>query len=97
MDFKRHLFSCVLASTVLLTACGGGGGSSTPAANTPQAPTLTINGTAANGLALAGAAITAKCQSGIGAATSQTNGTYRMVILVLTLIGVIIAALQYAS
>ncbi len=80
MNFKKHLLSCVLASIALLTACGGGGGSSTPAANTPQAPTLTVDGTAANGLALAGAAITAKCQTGIGAATSQSNGTYRMLI-----------------
>lgn len=82
MNFKKHLFSCLLACTAVLTACGGGGGGSpsTPVANTHQGQTLTINGTAANGLALGGAAITAKCQTGTGAAASQANGTYRMVI-----------------
>jgi hypothetical protein len=59
----------------MLVACGGGGGSS-PAPATPA--DLTVNGTAATGKAIAGATITAKCQTGTGNATTQADGSYSL-------------------
>jgi len=58
-----------------LTACGGG--SDNAAAPTAQ---LTIIGTAAVGVALAGAAIAVTCSTNTGAATSNTDGTFNVTI-----------------
>ena len=62
-------------SSCMLVACGGGGGSS-PVPVTPTS--LTVNGTAATGKAIAGATITAKCQTGTGNATTLADGTYSL-------------------
>lgn len=78
MKSRTKLYSWVLASSALLAACGGGG-SSTPVV-TPPAASLTLSGTAASGLALAGASISAKCQTGSGNATTLADGSYQLVI-----------------
>ena len=78
MNSRTKLYSWLLASAALLVACGGGG-SSTPLAPPPVA-SLTLSGTAASGLAIAGATITAKCQTGNGSATTQADGSYQLVI-----------------
>ncbi|MGK5041163.1 PKD domain-containing protein, partial [Janthinobacterium sp. GB1R12] len=62
-------------SSCMLVACGGGGGSS-PVPVTPTS--LTVNGTAATGKAIAGATITAKCQTGTGDATTLADGSYSL-------------------
>jgi hypothetical protein len=65
----------IVLSSCMLVACGGGGGSS-PLPATPA--DLTVNGTAATGKAIAGATITAKCQTGTGNATTQADGSYSL-------------------
>ena len=65
----------IVLSSCMLVACGGGGGSS-PVPATPA--DLTVNGTAATGKAIAGATITAKCQTGTGNATTQADGSYSL-------------------
>ncbi|MGK5076518.1 PKD domain-containing protein [Janthinobacterium sp. ZB1P44] len=67
----------IVFSSCMLVACGGGGGDSSPAP-TAQAD-LTVNGTAATGRAIAGAMITAKCQTGTGNATTLADGNYSLV------------------
>ncbi|MCC7684699.1 PKD domain-containing protein [Janthinobacterium sp. FW305-128] len=64
-------------SSCMLVACGGGGGSS-PVPVTPTS--LTVNGTAATGKAIAGATITAKCQTGTGNATTLADGSYSLAV-----------------
>jgi hypothetical protein len=64
-----------LLAAVTLAACGGGG-SDGPA--TPSS--VTIAGTAAKGVALAGAAITIKCAAGTGTATTGADGKYAVTI-----------------
>ncbi|MGK5038369.1 PKD domain-containing protein [Janthinobacterium sp. LB3P118] len=66
----------IVLGSCMLVACGGGGSGSSPA---PVAPAdLTVNGTAATGKAIAGAMITAKCQTGTGNATTQADGSYSL-------------------
>ena len=74
-----------LASTLLacfLSACGGGGGGgdsgSSSSDGTPA--NLSISGTAATGLAIAGATINAKCQVGSGVATTIADGSYQIAV-----------------
>ncbi len=77
---KHSTLLALALSTVFLAACGGGGGSSSPP-DTPGATTdLTLSGTAATGMAIAGAIITAKCQTGTGTGTTITNGSYSLVV-----------------
>ncbi|WP_051781259.1 right-handed parallel beta-helix repeat-containing protein [Janthinobacterium agaricidamnosum] len=71
---------------MLLASCGGGGGESS-AGGSPAAPDpvvvagkLSISGTAATGLAIAGANVSAKCQSGSAAAITKADGSYSFVI-----------------
>lgn len=64
-------------AVAVLTACGGG--STEPAA--PVTPSsVTIGGTAAKGLALAGATVSVKCATGTGTATTAANGSYSLTI-----------------
>ena len=77
MNYRTALYSLAVASSVLLAACGGGGSGS---AATAPVSSLTLSGTAASGLALAGASVNVKCQSGSGAATTLADGSYQLVI-----------------
>ncbi|MCX7241265.1 MAG: Ig-like domain-containing protein [Burkholderiales bacterium] len=76
MNSRTKLYSWLLASAALLAACGGGGS----APYVPLVASLTLSGTAASGLAIAGATITAKCQTGSGSATTLADGSYQLVI-----------------
>ena len=76
MNSRTKLYSWLLASAALLAACGGGGS----APYVPPVASLTLSGTAASGLAIAGATITAKCQTGSGSATTLADGSYQLVI-----------------
>jgi len=61
----------VIAGTVaVVSACGGGGGSSSSSSS------LTIQGTAAVGKALDGAAISIQCKQGSASTTSANDGFY---------------------
>jgi len=72
-----------LASAGLLSACGGGDSADTTT-TTPTVPTtgggtstaLSISGVAARGAALAGAAVSVKCATGTGQATTSSSGAY---------------------
>ena len=65
----------LLAGALLLAACGGGSsGVSAPA------PTLTLSGTAATGLAIADASVQAKCMGGNGITTTLADGSYRLTV-----------------
>ena len=61
----------------VLTACGGGGGSAT----SPGTSTITVTGTAATGLAIAGATVTGKCKVGTGIATTLANGSFTLTVI----------------
>jgi hypothetical protein len=67
----------------LLAACGGGGSSSSAGGGTVT--TLSLQGTAATGAAIAGAAVQAKCSGGSGTATTAADGTYTINLSVGTL------------
>ncbi len=74
-----RLAACGLVLATL-SACGGGGGSSVvstspPVVNPSTTPTasITINGIAATGAPVTGAAITAQCLSGSGQTTSSAD------------------------
>jgi hypothetical protein len=67
--------SFVLAAT--LAACGGGGGDSSGGG---AAGPLTITGTAANGAAIGGGTVDAKCGAGSGSGSTQADGTYSLTI-----------------
>jgi hypothetical protein len=74
---RLHTLSMALASAGLLVACGGD--SSTSATQTPSTPTpISLSGVVAKGAALAGATITAKCATGTGTATSNSDGSYTL-------------------
>lgn len=76
MKILKTLAAAAIA--VLLTACGGGGGGSSSAPGTTS--DLTVSGTAATGMAIAGATINAKCQAGTGTATTIADGTFTLVV-----------------
>lgn len=72
----------LLTSAVALLVAGCGGGSDTPVA-TPAPPppaALSVQGTAATGLAMANAAVDVKCASGTGTATTGADGRYMVTI-----------------
>lgn len=75
MKYKAAGLTMVAAATALLVACGGGGGGG---ATTPAG--VTLNGVAATGLAMANSAVSVKCASGTGSATTNTNGSYTVVV-----------------
>lgn len=75
--------SALVAASSLLAACGGGGSSAPPPP--PPAATLSLQGTAATGAAIAGATVTAKCNGGTGTATTAADGTYSIVLTAGTL------------
>ena len=84
MKKNRYSPSLLTAATALLlavlSACGGGGGGSASAPAAPSSNGVTITGTAATGLAIAGATITAKCQVGTGTATTLESGAFTLVV-----------------
>ncbi|MDN3918867.1 hypothetical protein [Roseateles violae] len=66
-----------LFSGLALVACGGGSGEAgDPPAATPASTTLTLAGTAAQGAAMAGAAIGIKCASGTASLSAGSDGSY---------------------
>lgn len=77
MKFKDLLKTATSGAAALLIAgCGGGGTTvEAPPVATPD-PSLLISGTAATGLALAGAGVQVKCATGEGTATTSATGTY---------------------
>ena len=84
MQFKKNTLITLLqltAASMVLSACGGGSSNDAPAVVTPPpvvvAPaSLTISGTAATGAAMGTASVQIKCATGIGTATSGTDGSY---------------------
>ena len=70
----------ILLTSLTLAACGGGGGSSDTSSTPPvaEAAKLTVTGTAATGLAIAGATVNAKCAAGTGTATTLADGSYAL-------------------
>lgn len=69
------LFAQILC-VLTLAGCGGGNSDGTP----PPPSVLGVSGTAATGMALAGATINAKCKVGTGSATTATDGKYSLTI-----------------
>jgi hypothetical protein len=65
--------SAIMTACLVLVGCGGG--SDTPA-DTPAS--LTLSGTAATGLAMSGAAVSAKCASGSQSGKAETSGAYTL-------------------
>lgn len=75
-NFRRHRIGVVaLAALGLIGLAACGSGSSNPSNDTPGA-TLSISGTAATGLAIAGQQVDAKCNGGMGSATTNADGRY---------------------
>ena len=79
--------SALVAATTLLAACGGSSAPTPPPPPPPPPPaaSLTLQGTAATGAAIAGATVTAKCNGGTGTATTAANGTYSIALTAGTL------------
>ncbi|HVL74492.1 MAG TPA: hypothetical protein VM406_00635 [Noviherbaspirillum sp.] len=71
---KTHALCAAIA--VLLAGCGGGD----TAVGDAVAPTLTLSGTAATGLALADSPVAAKCASGSAETTTAADGGYQLTI-----------------
>ena len=80
---RVRALSALVAAT-LVAACGGGS-DAPPPPPPPPAATLSLQGTAATGAAISGAAVTAKCNGGTGTATSAANGTYAIALTAGTL------------
>ncbi|MCH8622739.1 hypothetical protein [Undibacterium sp. TS12] len=68
------LTACLLAA--LLAACGGGGSGDPVVTVSPQTTSLNLHGTAAAGLAIAGATVNAKCRNGTGTGKTGSDGTF---------------------
>jgi hypothetical protein len=68
MTFKNRVMAGVIAG--ILAGCGGGGSS--------DSSKLTLSGTAATGLAIANAPVSAKCQSGTASATTRADGSFSL-------------------
>ena len=73
--FSAFAFAACLSATLL--ACGGG---SSPMGGGEAVSKLTLVGTAATGLAIASAPVSAKCQTGSGTATTGSDGNYQLTI-----------------
>ena len=72
-------YGLIFAMLTALVGCGGGG-SGTGGGIFGTGSNLTLAGTAATGMAISSAPITAKCQAGTGTATSAADGSYEVVI-----------------
>ena len=71
------IWALIGGAVAVLTACGEG----PPEPAAPVTPSsVTIGGTAAKGLALAGATVSVKCATGTGTATTAANGSYSLTI-----------------
>ena len=68
----------VVISAMALVACGGGGGGSSSTSTSTGAFDLAVVGTAATGIAIPGATVSAKCSSGAATSTTQPDGSYRL-------------------
>ena len=75
MRFTSFKLISTLILLSALSACGGGGGGDDAA---PASLKLTVTGTAATGLAIAGATVTGKCKVGTDTATTLANGSYTL-------------------
>ena len=75
---KKNSWTLAAIASAALAACGGGG--SDTAAAPPAAASVTIAGTAAKGVALAGATVSVKCAAGTGSATTGSDGKYTVTI-----------------
>lgn len=72
-------FILITAIAILVTACGGGGGGGVQTADLANdAISLTLNGTAATGAAIANATVEAKCAVGVGNTTTNSDGTFTL-------------------
>lgn len=74
MKYEIRTAALGLAASLMLGACGGGGSDAAP--QTPDNNTLTVQGTAATGAAIAGATVEVKCAAGSGSATTATSGNF---------------------
>lgn len=75
--FRRHrigLAALAACSLVALSACGSGSSDSRAGSN------VTLAGTAATGLAIAGQPVEAKCKGGTGSTTTNADGTYTVTV-----------------
>jgi len=74
----------IAGSAALLAACGGGGGGGGGATPEPSGGTapgnVVLQGTAATGLAIAGATVEARCASGNGSASTASDGRFTITI-----------------
>lgn len=66
-----------VSALALLTACGGGGGGGGVGTS---ASSITLQGVAATGAAISGGTVDVKCKNGTGAATTNADGTYSVVV-----------------
>ena len=88
MEMRRKIGSvCMAAAGLTLAACGGSDSTPVPAptpapapAPAPPPPSVTIAGTAVQGAALGGAAVSVKCGTGTGATTTAASGSYTVAI-----------------
>lgn len=74
---------CISVVAGLLPACGGSGNSDPNAATITSNPAIfytqvVLKGTAANGLALSGVEVNAKCLGGSGTTSTQPDGTFNL-------------------
>ncbi len=74
MKYEIRTAALGLAASLMLGACGGGGSDAAP--QTPDNNTLTVQGTAATGAAIAGATVEVKCAAGSGSATTAPSGNF---------------------
>jgi hypothetical protein len=82
MKMRRKIGSvCMAAAGLALAGCGGSDSTPAPApAPAPPPPSVTIAGTAVQGAALGGAAVSVKCGTGTGATTTAASGAYTVTI-----------------
>ena len=73
---KHSIWIPAALGAAILAACGGGGDSAESAGAGGPAASLSINGVAATGAAIAGGAVEARCSAGSGSATSNADGSY---------------------
>ena len=76
MKNSRVMWASFLAAG--LAACGGGGGGNDSTTVAPTPTPLALSGTAANGAAIAGATVEAKCASGSATATTDSGGVFSL-------------------
>jgi hypothetical protein len=73
---KRMFVAGAIAGTVAGCGGGGSGAGSSSGDRSATLPRLALSGTATNGVAIASAPISAKCQGATGTTTTNADGTY---------------------